>query len=343
MNVCFIAPLTGGHRGGVTTQGEILYELFRKHGLTCCAKSDARTRWGRLWDIVRFIIVHRKRISPVVLSVYSGPSFVVADIVARLCRALKIKLVLHLHGGGLPQLFHRKPVWGRRVLARGNVIVVPSRFLQRAVVRMGLDCRIIPNVIELGAYPYRERCRISPRLFWMRSFHPIWNPEMAVRVLAALRSSGESATLVMGGSDKGSLEGIRRLCRELHVDNAVGLPGFLDGAGKADAGNRADVFLNTNRVDNTPVAVLEACAMGLPVISTNVGGIPDLLTEGETGLMVPSDDADAMTRAVVRLLTDPGLASKLSRNGRRLAEASAWPTVRARWACVFEEVQAATI
>jgi glycosyltransferase involved in cell wall biosynthesis len=207
---------------------------------------------------------------------------------------------------------------------------------------MGLDCRVIPNVIELEDYPYRERCQISPDLFWMRSFHPIWNPEMAVRVLSGLRACGVRATLVMGGSDKGSLAAVRRLCVDRGVSESVQLPGFLDRVGKAEAGNKADVFLNTNRVDNMPVAVVEACAMGLPVISTSVGGIPDLLSEGETGLLVPSDDADAMANAVLRLMGDPSLAAKLSRNGRRLAEESAWPNVRARWRKLFREMEVAS-
>jgi glycosyltransferase involved in cell wall biosynthesis len=87
-----------------------------------------------------------------------------------------------------------------------------------------------------------------------------------------------------------------------------------------------------------PVAVVEACAMGLPVVSTRVGGIPDLLADGHTGLLVPSEDEQAMTDAVLRLLADQELAARLSNNGRRLAEESSWVRVRPLWDRLFSHL-----
>jgi len=86
-----------------------------------------------------------------------------------------------------------------------------------------------------------------------------------------------------------------------------------------------------------PVGIVEACAMGLPVVATSVGGIRDLLTDEETGLLVPDGDVEAMTEAVLRLLHQPGLAKRLSENGRRLAEKSSWTSVLPQWERVFEE------
>lgn len=338
MAICFIAPLMRHHPGGVTTQGEILYDLFRADSEGFVAASDKRNRYLRLLDMARFLVVHRRRIRIVVLSVYSGPSFLLADIISSLSRVLGLRIVLHLHGGGLPELFVDRPAWARRVLRRGDFIVAPSMFLSRATRALGFECRVIPNVICLDDYPFRERSTIKPRLFWMRSFHPIWNPEMAVKVLAQLREREIPASLVMAGGNKGSLSSVRQLASELRIEDSVLFPGFLNAADKAREGDAADIFLNTNRVDNMPVAVLEACAMGLPVVSTNVGGIPDLLTNEETGLLVPSDDISAMSGAVSRLLSDPKLTLRISRQGRKLAEQSAWPAVRELWQTLFQRL-----
>jgi len=78
--------------------------------------------------------------------------------------------------------------------------------------------------------------------------------------------------------------------------------------------------------------------MGLPVVSTDVGGIRDLLSDGLSGLLVPDDDVQAMAEAILRLVGEPQLAERLSTNGRRLAEASSWEQVRARWQRLFAEL-----
>ena len=131
---------------------------------------------------------------------------------------------------------------------------------------------------------------------------------------------------------------VQRLALRLGLNNAVRFPGYLAMAAKVQEGESADIFLNTNHVDNMPVSIIEACAMGLPVVATNVGGIADLLTDNETGLLVPDDDDEAMAAAVLRLLGDPDLASRLSANGRQLAERFSWEQVRPQWEQLFAEI-----
>jgi phenylacetate-CoA ligase len=163
---------------------------------------------------------------------------------------------------------------------------------------------------------------------------------MAIRVLARLRATIPEASLVMAGRDKGLEIEARQLAEQLGLNGAVRFAGFLDLAEKVHEGHAADIFINTNRIDNMPVAVVEACAMGLPVVATAVGGVPDLLKDGETGLLVPDDDDKMMVEAIKRLLNDAELAGRLSANGRRLAEHSAWEQVRPQWEQLFADLMA---
>jgi glycosyltransferase involved in cell wall biosynthesis len=243
-----------------------------------------------------------------------------------------------LHGGAMPEFMARFPRWSRSVLTRATCLVAPSGFLKRAVGRYGFDARVISNVIDLKHYQYRHRYALRPRLFWMRAFHPVYNPVLALRVLSRVKRHVPDASLVMAGQCKGAEGEVAALAREMGLDGAVQFPGFLDQDGKRLHGNAADIFINTNRVDNMPVALLEAGAMGLPIVATAVGGVPDLLTQGRDGVLVPDDDDEAMADAILRLLRDPELAGRLSRNGRCLAERSAWDAVALQWKGLFREI-----
>lgn len=336
--LCFVGPMVGRNPGYVTTQGQILSDLFLNAGHSVISVSALLNRYGRLIDIASTIIRQQRSMDVMVLDVFGGPSFVVEDVASRLGRSLGKRIVMCLRGGAMPEFMARHPRWTRQVLGRADMLVAPSEYLARAVNPYGFRARVIPNVIDLDAYVYRRREKVGPRLFWMRSFHPIWNPAMAVRVLARLRATHPDATLVMAGQDKGSMQQVQRLADDLGVGGSVKLAGFLNMEGKKREAGLADIYINTNRIDNMPVAVVEACAMGMPVVATAVGGIPDLLRHGETALFVPDDDDEAMAQAVRSLLDNSELAERLSVNGRKLAERFSWKQVRLEWEQVFADV-----
>ncbi|HEY2951835.1 MAG TPA: glycosyltransferase family 4 protein [Verrucomicrobiae bacterium] len=338
VRLCQVGPMVGRNAGHVTTQGEILTDGLRREGYPVISISAQSNRYLRLLDVIWTLLRHGRQIDVQWLHIYGGPSFVVEDIASLFGRLFGQRIIMHLHGGNMPQFMARHPQWTRRVLRRADAFAAPSPFLARAIESYGFHGRVIPNVIDLALYPYRHRGKVSPRLFWMRSFQQLWNPLMAVRVLARLRESWPDATLVMGGEEKGMLAETKALAQQLGVARSIYFPGFLNMEDKAREGTAADIFINTNHIDNMPVAVVEACAMGLPVVATSVGGIPDLLQNDETGLLVPDDDDAAMAAAVDRLCRQPGLASKLSCNGRQLAERSSWAQVLPQWHQLITEV-----
>jgi L-malate glycosyltransferase len=336
--LCVVGPLVGCNPGRVTSQGEILAAHFTAAGYSVTATSGAASRYVRLVETVGTLVRSRRLIDTVLLQVYGGPSFVVEDIASALARRFGNRIVMHLRGGAMPEFMARFPRWTQRVLSRANAIVAPSPFLTRAVARHGWAASTIPNLIDLAAYSFRQRGPVRPRLFWMRSFHSIYNPLMALRVLQRVRAVLPDATLTMGGQDNGLEPSLRQEAVRMGVADAVRFVGFLELAGKRREGEAADIFINTNRIDNTPVAVIEACAMGLPVVSTDVGGIRDLLTDGVSGILVPDDNVPAMAEAILRLVGNPQLAQRLSANGRRLAEASSWERVGVQWERLFAQL-----
>ena len=335
----FVGPMVGRHPGHTTMQGQILSDLFVQAGYTVVSASAKLNRYARLLDIVRTLVGARNQIDVLVIEVYGGPSFVIEDIASWLGRRFGHQVVMWLHGGAMPEFMSRYPRWTKRVLRRADLLVAPSTYLARAVEVHGLTASVIPNVIDLSSYSHRQRREILPRLFWMRSFHPIYNPELALRVFARLRRSWPEAKLVMAGKDGGSESETRQLAEQLDLGTAVQFPGFLDMAAKARIGQNSDIFLNTSRIDNMPVALVEACAMGIPVVSTAVGGVPDMLANRHTGLLVADDNEEAMAGAVEELIADPELAERLSTNGRHIADRSSWEQVRPQWESIFYDLQ----
>ena len=339
--LCFVGPMLGVNPGWVSTQGELLAGLLAEAGYPTRLTSHKPARLPRLIDILSSLIAWRNEIDLVVHQVFSGPAFAITDAATALGRALGLRQITVLHGGALPEFAGRHSSWVRRVLGRAAAVVAPSTYLAETFAvypELAPRLRVIPNILEIDNYPYRHRASVRPNLLWMRTFHEVYHPEMAIEVLAMLRETHPAATLTMAGQEKGLHAVVQELARRRGLADAVYFPGFLNPEGKLREFYAHDIYLNTNRVDNMPVSVLEAAAFGLPVVATAVGGVPHLLRDGETGLLVPDGDVVAMAAAVRRLLDEPGLAATLSANGRALAESCAWEPVRRQWEGLFAEV-----
>jgi glycosyltransferase involved in cell wall biosynthesis len=296
-------------------------------------------RIPRAVDMVVTAWSRRRTYDVAQVDVYSGAAFVWAEAVCRVLRAAGKPFVLTLHGGNLPRFASRWPGRVRRLLRSATVVTTPSRYLLEHLTPLRRDLRLVPNALDLGAYTYRLRERPVPRLVWLRSFHHLYDPVLAPAVLARLVPHHPDIRLTMVGGDRGdgSLQATRAEAVRLGVAERVT---FTGGVPKADVPqylNASDIFLNTTTADNAPVSVLEAMACGLCVVSTNVGGIPYLVTDGVDGLLVPPGDPDAMAATVHRVLTEPELARGLSHEARRTAQRFDWSVILAEWQTLLTE------
>lgn len=342
VRIGIVGNLLGRNAGYVTTQGYIVATLFEKDGYEVISASSKVGRLHRFLDVVWTVLRNHRKVDVWLLEVYSGLGFVIADTASLLGRHFRVPAIMVFHGGNLPEFGKRYPRWFKRVLRRAAALVAPSSFLAVALQQDEFVVRIIPNVIDLGRYAFRLRQKISPKLFWMRSFHPIYNPQMALDAFAAVKRDVPEATLVMAGVDKGLEDAIKSSAIRMGLHDAVRFPGFLDEDAKIREFSEADIYLNTNRIDNMPVSVVEACAMGLPVVATEVGGLSHLIDHGKNGLLVPDNDPNKMAAAIMTLLRDPDLTERLSGNGRLLAEKSSWTSVRKSWEVLFDQILSPT-
>jgi glycosyltransferase involved in cell wall biosynthesis len=324
---------------GSRSVAEGLTERLRNLGFDVQLVSRRRSRVRRVADMLFTVWRRRSTYDLIQLDVYSGAAFSWAEWVSKVAHRLGKPIVLVLHGGNLPAFARKHPQRMTQLLLRAAKTIAPSNYLAEELKSFQQDIVVIPNPLDLDGHQYRRRDNPRPRLIWLRTFHRIYDPLLAIQVLARIKSKHVDAALTMIGADKdGTLARARNEARRLGVlDQAT----FTGGIPKNEVPrllSTGDIFLNTTTIDNSPVSVLEAMASGLSVVSTNVGGVPYLIENERDGLLVPPRDVEGMTAAVLRLLEEPGLAPRLSENGRKKAELHSWDAVLPKWKAIFAEV-----
>lgn len=316
---------------------ETLSFKLTQAGLSVLNTSKKPSRMARMLDMIWSTYRWRGGYDIAHMDVYSGPSFLWAEACGMLLKSLGKPFIVTLHGGRLPEFSRANRLRVTRLLGDATAVTTPSHYLAESMQIYRRDLRVIPNPVEISNYPFRLRKAPQPRLVWLRAFHQIYNPQLAVRTLYALKSQFPDIQLTMIGHDRGdgSLEQTLRLAKALLLEEHIR---FIPGVPKDEVPSylsQGDVFLNTTTIDNTPVSVIEAMACGLCVVSTNVGGLPYLLREGEDALLVPSDDLPRMVEAVRTILQQPAVAERLSRQARRKTEGFDWAKVLPEWLKLF--------
>lgn len=284
-------------------------------------------------DMLLALIKFRDSVSVVLVDTYSTLGFYYALLTSVICQYFAIPYIPILHGGNLSKRLQKNKRLCRFVFKRATLLVAPSEYMRKTFQNYGyLNVKSIANSIELEEYKFNPRNAPEPTLLWVRSFHKVYNPLMAIDVLKVLIKSYPKARLCMVGPDRdGSLVACKDYARASGLADRILFPGVLSKLEWHKLSNSYDVFINTTNIDNTPVSVIEAMAMGLPVISTSVGGIPFLIQNNINGLLVESGDVKGMCNRIVDLLNNADQAYALSVAARTSVEVFDWEVVKEKW------------
>lgn len=244
-----------------------------------------------------------------------------------IARLRGVPVVINYRGGGAEAFLQRSAALVAASLARCQGLIVPSAFLREVFGRHGMPAEIVPNIIDpVRFHPATGPRAEGPHLVVARNLERIYDNATAIRALAVVRERHPRAVLTLAGTgpERSRLE---ELAARLGLESKVRFAGRLDRAAMAEFYRSADVVLNPSLADNMPNSVLEALACGVPVVSTNVGGMPHLVQDGETALLVPPGDAGALAAAALRVLETPALRERLVTNGLREVQRYTWPQV----------------
>ncbi|MFA5494881.1 MAG: glycosyltransferase family 4 protein [Porticoccaceae bacterium] len=264
-------------------------------------------------------------------------------------------VVVNYRGGEAHEYFQRSFSRVRPSLRKAAAVVVPSGYLEAVFRQFGQDTQVIPNIIDRAIFretakdsitePAKENPGPAPEsrrrrhftLVITRNLEAIYAIDTAIRALALVHASDSGVRLRIAGSGPAEAQ-LRALAAELGLADAVSFEGRLDRPAIAALYAAADAMINPSTVDNMPNSVIESLACGVPVISTDVGGVPFIVTQGESALLVPARDETALAAAILRLKGDELLRARLRANGLAQVEQYSWPRVRRQWLDLYRRL-----
>ena len=266
-----------------------------------------------------------------VLHVFSASyaSFLLAPLPAMLvARALGKPVILNYRSGEAPDHLARSAV-ARKAIARVDRNIVPSTFLVEVFRGFGIRADVIPNLVDRDRFRYRERTPLRPRLLSTRNFDALYNVATTIRAFRLIQDRFPDASLTLVGAGAQD-DALRALAAQLRLRN-VNFAGRVAPELIPQFYATHDLYLQSPNIDNMPTSVIEAFAAGLPVVSTEAGGVPAILEHGRHGLLAPLGDYEQLAAHVVRLLDNPEYARQLAAAAFATTRRCTWPAVRALW------------
>ena len=306
--------------------------LLNDEGFTLKTASSLQNQILRLFSMLWSIIKYSNRIDYVLIDTYSTKNFYYAFATSQMCRLLKLKYIPVLHGGNLPYRLDKSPRLSKYIFSNSYKNVTVSKYLKHEFKIRGFKATFIPNVLEIEKYNFLKRGFSYPKLLYVRAFANIYNPEMAIKVLGEIIKVYPKAVLCMVGPEKdNSYEVCKALVKSLKLENHVEFTGLLSKQEWHKKAEDYNIFINTTNIDNAPVSVMEAMALGLPIVSTNVGGMPFLIDNNQDGILVEPDKKEIFVNSIRQIINHPEFAKSLTIKARKKVEQFDWKTIKYKW------------
>jgi glycosyltransferase involved in cell wall biosynthesis len=264
------------------------------------------------------------------------------SVVVALCRLFRTPVVFHVHGSGMERYHRAAPPWEqalvRRTLRTADLVIALGPTWERKLLDM-TPCVVacVLNPVDVPDAPPPASLRRPGRIVCTGRLGERKGSLVLVRALARIADRFPEAHLVLAGD--GDAGPVHAEAAALGVADRVETTGWVGPDEVAGLLDTASVFALPSRDEGLPVALLEAMSRTVPCVVSPVGGIPDLVVDGELGLLVPHDDPEALGGALARLLGDPDEAARIGRAGREAVLARcATPVVAAAVGRCFAQV-----
>lgn len=282
-----------------------------------------------LVTVPRYDIVHIFSASYYSYLFCAAPAILIAKLFGK-------RSILNYRSGEAEDHLQNWRLTARPIMRLADVIVVPSGYLVDLFARFNLPATAIYNLVELDRFSYRERRPLKPVFLTSRLLEPLYNVGCVLRAFALIQKEYPEAELTVA-ADGWMRPELEQLAADLKL-KATRFIGRVPFDQMPEMYDAADIYLTATNLDNMPASITECMACGVPVVTTDAGGIPYIVKHEESCLMIPKDDHVAMAEAAIRLLRDNDLAVRLTQRARADSAKFTWNAVRAEWIKLYQKL-----
>jgi glycosyltransferase involved in cell wall biosynthesis len=317
------AVVKGYIDGGLFERVDCTYVATHRYGPPWVKVWAALSGWARTATL---LLTLERPLVHIHLSAHA--SFWRKWVVSLLARLTGRPYLLHVHSGFFPEFYEHQSGPIARRLIRGTfadaaVVIALSEQWRSWLLRICATARIevLANAVALpDARRNRENESAERTLLFLGDVSRSKGVFDLVQAFSQVSTQFPHLRLMCGGA--GAIEELQRLCGELGLGDRVSSPGWLETERARNALAGATIFILPSHAEALPMALLEAMSWGLPVITTPVGGIPQVIENEVNGLLVPPGDVDAIAAAIARLMREPALRERLGKAARQTIERS---------------------
>lgn len=320
--------------GGISVQVDLLHKyLSNEDGYYAEIYSLKGSIIKRILLIIKLFVVAR-HYDVLHIHACSDRGFLPAVVGAYVGRLYMKRLILTYHGGGADAFFARKSKFVRKIFSKIDKVIVLSEYLKRIFDEYDMPCVVIPNIVEFNAQLFVKKANIQPKFISVRHLRELYNIPCILKAFEIVKKKIPTATLtILGDGDQ------RTNLENWVIEHKLEDVSFI-GSVPHDKMNeylqQNDIFLSAPRTDNMPMSILEAYNAGLLVISSNVGGVPYMLNDNETGLLFESDNADELAKKMIHSVQNKQHAIEMIQNAYQLLDMYKWENIRVKLLEVYK-------
>lgn len=265
-----------------------------------------------------------------------GTSYIISTLSPLLFAKLYgVKAVLNYHSGELENHIESWKKTALPTMKKFDRIVVPSEFLVDVFAKYDLNAKAVFNFADSEKFRFSERKTLRPIFVSNRNFEAHYNVEDCLRAFQIVQKKMPEAELVVAGFGSGEMK-LKKLAQDLRLEN-VAFAGKIPNAEMPKLLEKADVYLNTSIVDNMPLSLIEAFAAGTLVISYATGGIPYIVENDKTGLLVETGDFQTLAQKAIFALENQNAAREIIINARNEVEKYNRESIKKDWLNFYSE------